>query len=424
MRRAFLSVALCVQASAAAQAAEVTRVASSFETARPFELYLDVGLERRQESGTIAREWYDASGPRDFKTLDYSRLDTLLAFNAHIGVFRGLEFHFGVPVVFQQDRTYSLLPSGTQTLSSECGDATGAGCAMPGNGTGALVDVPASGARSFHSGIGDLTFGFGWAVSRQSKDETRPNWTLRVDYTAPTASLNNPTVTTSARARGNIGERVHRLALSTALSRRFGLVEPTFEMGYVAPVLSASIYSNCDNVTSGQLGRAENCGVGPWTRDATGTQPSHTVGGALGVEFHVFERPERSQRVVLSGSGFANYFSASRSFNALSPLFGKLLRSSAFGQAGVRLQFLGQAGDFLQIRVSAAFSALSDRWLSSEEPGVDIDGNGQIDFESTASAGAQEVNPNFDQRIDRAGRRFRMLGNAAFDLNLTATFRF
>ncbi len=424
MQRVFLAVALCAQAGAVAQAAEATRVASSFETTRPFELYLDVGLERRQESGTIAREWFDQAGPRALNTFDYSRLDTLLSFDAHVGVFRGLEFHFGVPVVFQQDRTYGLLPSGAQTLSSECGDATGAGCTTPGNGSGTLVDVPPSGARSFHSGIGDLTFGIGWAVSRQAKDETKPNWALRLDYTAPTASLNNPTVATTARARGNIGERVHRLALSTALSRRFGLVEPTFELGYLAPILTANTYSNCDNVSSGQLGRPENCGIGPWTRNETGTQPSHTVSGSFGIEFHVFERPERAQRVMLSGGGFANYFSASRSFNALSPLFGKLLSSSAFGQAGVRLQFLGQAGDFLQIRVSASFSALSDRFLTSEAQGIDADGNGQINFASGEPSDAQEVNPNFDQRIDRAGRRFRMLGNAAFDLSLTATFRF
>ncbi len=411
--------------SLAAWGAEVTRVASSFEPERRLGLLLDVGLNRRQEDGTIFREGYDGQRLTTSPELAFSQLDTEMKFDVHLGVFRGLEFHFGLPIVFQQDRTFTQLASPENTsVTRICGDARGLGCDTPGNGSESLYALPTPTSRSYLSGLGDVSFGLGWAVFRQEKDDTRPTWVIRFDYTAPSAIRNTPSQPTSPQSRGNIGEQVHRLTFATAVSRRFQVVEPYFHLEYVAPIASPSIYSNCDEPTSGRIGFGQNCGTGVWSRRETGMKPSHTLTAAFGSEFHLYENASAAQRLLIDARGFVTGLSASRSFNAMSPLLGKLLASDAYASGGLKLSLLGQAGDFLQLKLSASLAAVSERFLTNEAPGLDIDTNGQVDLSAQTAESAAEVNPNYDARVDRVGRRFRMHDAVVFEVNATATFRF
>jgi hypothetical protein len=406
-------------------AAEITRVASSFESDRPFGLYLDVGINRRQESGTIFLEGYENNQLSLGRELQFDQVDTQLDFDVHLGIFRGLEFHFGLPIVFQQDRSLTqLAPAETTRVTRVCGDARGVPCDMPGAGTDSLYSLPSPIAGSYLSGLGDVTFGLGWAALRQDKQSAHPTLVFRLDYSAPTATRNEPAQNTSPQSRGNIGDRAHRLRFGVAVSRRMENVEPYFHTEYVAPVTSSSVYSNCNRLDLGNLGAPENCGTGVWTKAETSLRPAHTVTGALGAEFHLYERPEKSQRILLDAKGFVTFVSASRSYNAMSPLLQKLLWSDAHALGGARLSLLGQAGDFLQLKVSASLAGATERFLTNESPGVDLDGSGQVDWGLDSEQQRAERNPNFDARVDRVGRRFRLQEIAVFELSATATFRF
>lgn len=415
-----LTAALFILAAFGAHAAEVTRVASSFEDNHPFGMFLDITFDRTQDKGKLVREWYQQDTLQDVTELRYSLFDTRMPLDVHIGLFRDVELHVGVPIVFQQDRDWAFAQGTTDqnsTIYQNCIDARGNGCSDPGHGAGHLFEVPGA---SFRSGLADFMFGLAWAPYNQKKDDTKPTWVLRLDYQAPTATLLNPTTPTSSSARGNIGDKAHRLTFATAVSKRLSVAEPYFKIDYTLPIASAGSYSNCDDASSAKMGRIENCGIPGWPRGETGLKPAHVGTVAFGSELTVFERPDRFQRVTFDLRAMFGYVSESRSYNELSDLTGKLLSTSDYGQVGGQVGFIGQAADFVALKANVSLLYNTEHSLTNETIGKDLDGNGTIDV----TAAPNEINPNYDYRLDRAGRRFRMQEQFVFRLQVTASFNF
>lgn len=412
---------------ASAQAAEITRVASSFEEKDPFGMLFHFTFDRTWDQGKITREWYEPGvGLSDVDELRYQRDETRLGIDAHIGIFRDLELHIGVPIVFQHDRRWTFAsqtnPTNT-TLFRNCGDARGEGCGrdQAGLGAGRLFEIGPDGRAAYRGGLGDFTFGIAWNVFNQTKDDTKPTWTLRFDYTAPTASQLNPSLPTSTEMRGAVGDRVHRYSFSTAVSRRIGdFFEPYLGITYVLPAVGPGYYSNCDNALDVRMARAENCRQGPWSRLETGIRPAHVGLVTFGNEIIAFERPDRFQRVVIDLRGFWQYTSEGRGYNELSDLLLKQLSSSDFGTAGVQVGFVGQAAEFVMLKAYGSLGYQTERYLTNENIGKDQNGNGTIDF----STNPVEINPNYDFRVDRVGRRFRMQEQLVWRLMVTATLNF
>lgn len=425
MMRRFRAIAAAVFAVAfLADAAEMTRVASSFEEKDPFGMYFDFTFDRIFDRGKIAREWYQQGALEDVSELTYFRDETTLGIDTHIGIFRDVELHVGVPIVFQQDRKWTFSKGTTDALTTiyrNCGDARGTPCPTPGSGDGRLFEVGANGQTSFRGGLGNFTFGIAWNVFNQKKDDTKPTWMLRFEYTAPTATMLNPSVATTAEMRGAIGDRVHHFAFSTAVSKRLGDVfEPYVGVSYVLPWIGPGFYSNCDNALDSRMARAENCGQGPWTRSETGIRPAHVGIVTFGNELIAFERPDRFQRVVVDLRGFWQYTSEGRYYNELSDLMGKMLYNSDYGTVGAQLGFVGQAAEFVMLRAYGSLAYQTERYLTSENIGKDVNGNGTIDI----SSAPQEINPNYDFRVDRVGRRFRMQEQLVWRIQVTATLNF
>lgn len=404
--------------------AEITRVASSFEEKDPFGMYFDFSFDRVFDRGKIAREWHQQGALEDVSELRYFRDETRLGIDTHIGLFRDVELHVGVPIVFQQDRRWFFAKDTTEfntTIYRNCGDARGTPCATPGAGDGRLFEVGANGATSFRGGLGNFTFGLAWNVFNQRKDDTKPTWTLRFDYTAPTAAMLNPSTPTTAEARGAIGDRVHRYAFSTAVSKRLiDVFEPYLGVTYVLPWVGPGFYSNCDDANGSRMARAENCGAGPWNREETGVRPAHVGLVTFGTELIAFERADRFQRVVIDLRGFWQYTSEGRYYNELSDLFGKLLYNSDFGTVGGQIGFIGQAAEFVMLKAYGSLAYQTERNLTSENIGKDQNGNGTIDI----SSNPLEINPNYDFRVDRTGRRFRMQEQLVWRIVVTATLNF
>ncbi len=407
-------------AASFAQAAELTRVASSFEEHDPFGMYLDFTFDRLQDKATIVREWYQLGTSQDVNELAYAHYQTALGLDVHLGIFRDLELHVGVPIVFQEDRSWAFAKgtdASNSTLFRNCGTARGDGCTTPGEGTGRLFDVTDSTA-SYRAGLGDFTFGLAWAPYVQAKDSSKPTWVLRFDYTAPTAAVLNPNTPTTSSARGGIGERLHHYAFSTAVSKRLYFAEPYFQLHYTLPWRASGFYSNCDSPSKTSMGHPENCGPN-WSREETGLRPQHTGGIDFGTELTIFDRPERHQRVVFDLRGWMRYFSEGRIYNELSDLFGKLLTVSDYGQLGGQIGFVGQAAEFVILRASASLAYNTEHFLTNENVGKDLNGTGSVE-----TSVPEEFNPTYDQRVDRPGRRFRVQEQFLFRIQVTATFNF
>jgi hypothetical protein len=341
----------------------------------------------------------------------------------HLGIFHDLELHLGVPIVFQDDRRWAFA-AGTSaantTLYRNCTDTRGNACSTPGAGEGTLFDMSGE-QHSYRSGLGDFTFGLAYAPYVQKKDASKPTWVLRFDYTLPTATMLNPSVSTSGTTRGNIGERIHKYTFSTAVSKRLGPAEPYFELKYTLPWRGPGYYSNCDDPSDARMGHAENCGADPaWSRSETGLRPQHTGGFLFGTELTVFEREDRHQRVAFDVRLWVNYFSEGRVYNELSDPLGKLLYTSDYAQGGGLIGFVGQAAEFVILKASVSLAYNSEHFLTNENIGKDLNKNGAIDI----GANPIEINPNYDNRVDRVGRRFRIEEQFLFNVKVTATFNF
>lgn len=410
-----------------ATAADVTRVASSFEDDDPFGMFIDAGLSHSRRRTKIIREALPttAGETREYKPeLWYQSYDTRLELDVAFGIAQDVELSFGLPLVLFQDESWDFV-SGTDasnsTITNNCLNANGTaipGC-NPATGAGAvpLFNVP---LETFRGGIGNMRFGFAWSIFNQRKDETKPTWVVGLDYEAPTAKLLDPSVLTSTDERGNIGDRVHKYTVYTALSRQIGLADPYFRMHYTVPVRGPGAWTNCNNrdVVPQNLGHPRNCGLPEWDRKETGIQAPHVAGVMFGSEFQVLDHPVGKFKLDLRA--LSNYVSEGRYYNELSGALRKLLQTGDYLQVGGQLAVTAQLYEFLSVRGSGMYLYNTDHVLTDEKIGKDLDGNGAVDITGNPA----ELNPNFDYRTDFVSRRFHATESKDFRLEVSATLRF
>jgi hypothetical protein len=424
--RAILA-ALLLGAPLAASAADVTRIASSFDEDDPFDLFLDVGFERTQSREKISREQLDPNGGGllDASELWHKAVDSRLNLKLALGIYKDLEFSFGLPLILQQNDSYGFVSGTTNensTIVNNCvnpdGTLTDPNCATSGMGERSLLTVPSTSKRG---GLGNMHFGMAYAFFNQQRDDTKPMWIVGLDYEAPTAKLRDPSQDNTTGTKGNVGDRVHKYTLYTAFSRKMGVAEPYFKASYTLPVLGPGFYSNCSHPDS--LGRPENCGTGPWNRKETGIKAPQVGGFLFGSEFTAFSDKNKDQKFALDIRAIGNYVSAGRYYNELSAGLGKLLSSQDFFQVGGQLGATASAGEAFTLRASGTFLYNTDHTLTNESIGKDLDGNGGVDI-NTVGEPSPEVNPNYDFRTDLPTRRFRASEATTFRLELSATFAF
>lgn len=427
-------LALAATLPGSARAAEITRVASSFEDKQPFGMFLDLGFERIQQRGKLVREFHqpgvnpgDPSELVDVSELRYVGVDSRLTLDLHVGIWQDLELHYGLPIVFAQDRLWRFAQgtdASNSTIYNNCLQANGQlldpNCPSTGAGRRPLFDVN-EGTNSYRGGLGDMTFGLAYAVFNQRKDDTKPTWVIGVDYTAPTAGTLDPTVLTSPTARGNLGDRHHKYKFFTSFSRRMGVADPYFQVHYTLPFRGPGWYSNCDHPNNPSMGRPENCSVEPWTRSETGIRLPHRAGIIFGSEFNAFEEPAKAQKVAIDLRTFATYVSEGRYYNEMSDLFGKLLQTQDFVEMGGSFGLVAHAAEYVHLRASASLAYQTEHLITNEAIGRDFTGEpGVVDV----TAAPIELNPNFDWRVDMVSRRFRLVEATVFRVDVSASFIF
>ncbi|MCP3142005.1 hypothetical protein [Pyxidicoccus xibeiensis] len=424
--------ALTLGAPFAASAADITRIASSFEDDDPFDLFIDVGFERTQTRAKIIREQVgpvaEGSTSRDVAGLWYKGVDARLNLELSFGLYRDLEFSFKLPLVFQQNERWDYTSNFSPSVNGTCVNADGTpigGCSLEGGAAGrALFGMP---QESFRGGLGNVHFGLAYAFFSQEKDVTKPTWIVGLDYEAPTAKQRDPSVdTTNPDNRGNVGDRVHKYQLYTSFSRRMGVAEPYFKAHYTIPVRGPGIYSNCDQADpellpdAQNLGAQGNCFTGPWTRKELGIKAPSQGGMLFGIELVPFDKPEKGQRFALDLRTIGNYVGRGRYYNELSSALRKLLTSEDYFQVGGMLGVNARAAESFTIRAAGTFLYNTDHTLTSEDIGKDVSGDGDVD----ADPGSPELNPSFDWRYDLVSRRFRAVESTSFRFDLSATFNF
>jgi hypothetical protein len=425
MKRARALFIASLLASPAAHAAEITRIASSFDPDHPFGMFLDIGYERTQWRELITQEAHQKGGVQDVNQFRYTMIDSRLKIDAYVGLWQDVQFHFGVPLIFSQDRTWGFDSQANGAPLPNCynadGSLTNASCATaPGNpGARPMFNMP---NQSYRGGLGDMTFGLAYAFFNTKRDDTKPVWIAGLDYTAPTSNLLDPSQPTDPTHRGNMGDKVHRYQFYTALSKRNGIADPYMKIHYTLPVRGPGWYSNCDNANSANMGAPDNCGTGAWARTDTGILPPHVGGIIVGSEFNAYEEPSHHQKVAIDLQGIATYVSEGRYYNEMSDLFGKYLYTQEYLQVGGKFGLYAHAADFVAIQLSATLLYNTEHWLTYEPIGKDLNGDGVVDV--TDPAQRQEINPNFDSRTDMVSRRFRAVDGVVFTLNATATFSF
>ncbi|WP_224246111.1 hypothetical protein [Hyalangium gracile] len=420
--------ALLLGAPLAAHAADVTRIASSFDEDDPFDLFLDVSFERTQTRSKITREQLDPlgeNGRADVSEVWHKSTDSRLNLRMAIGLYKDLELSFGLPLILQQNDSYSFV-SGTSaensTLVRNCINPDGTiidpNCTTDRTGERALFTVPSTHKRG---GLGNMHFGLAYAFFNQQRDETKPMWIVGLDYEAPTAKMRDPSENNTGDERGNVGDRVHKYTFYTTLSRKMGVAEPYFKVHYTLPVQGPGIYSNCFNPET--QGRPENCFQDPWSRKETGIQAPQTGGFLFGTEFTPFNDRTKNQKFALDFRIIGNYVGDGRYYNELSAGLGRLLATQDYFQVGGRLGAVASAGEAFTLRASGMFLYNTDHTLTNETIGQDRDRNGGVDVNGEGEP-SPEVNPNFDFRTDLVSRRFRATESKVFRLELSASFAF
>lgn len=424
MKRLGAAVVALSFVAGSANAAELTRIASSFEEDHPFGLYLDLSFQRSSESGKIVREHHQNDNLEDVSELDYSGSRSQLKIDAHVGIWKDLDFHFGLPLVFAQNESWRYAEgtdASNSTVTHNClrpnGTLTAPGCPATGVGEVPLFPVPGD---TFRGGIGNLEFGLAYAFFDQKKDDTKPTWIVGLEYEAPTAERLDPYQATASDNRGKVGDRVHKYTLYTSFSRKMGVADPYFQAHTTIPVNGPQWYSNCDHPDANVLGTPGNCGNGPWTRAETGMDEPTTTGMIFGTEFTPYNKPDLHQRVTVDVRALADYVSGGRYYNELSGLTQRLMKTGEYAQLGGQLGVVASATDYISFKANAGLVYRTEHGLSQETLGQDLNGDGAID----ASPGSPELNPNFDFRTDLAGRRFRISENSVFSFDLTVSFNF
>jgi len=422
----------------ATQAAEVTRVASSFELDDPFDLDLDVGFARTQRRSKITRERHQANHVADVIELRFYEVVQELPLSLSIGLFNDLQVSVGTSIVFNQDRMWGypaldedgnpVTNDRNSTIYNNCLDERGQLTDPNCRGDSFTGSVPIFGVpgQSYRGGLGDIQLGLRWAPLNDRKDESKPKWVLGFNYTVPTADVNNPSKGTSESDRGDIGERVHRFEFSTALSKRIGAIDPYVKIGYSLPVLGSGFYSNCDNPATLAYG-TDTSSQAPGTRREPGIRPQHIGALTFGAEFFAYDDPARNQQVGIDIQLGGKYISEGRVYNELSDALGKLLYTEEYLTVGGSFGIYARAAEYVQLQLTASLYHDTEHFLTTEPVGKDLDGMCKGDASASCvdlDNRQHEINPDFDFRYDMPGRRFRISETNVFTLMATGTLSF
>lgn len=218
--------------------------AADFEINDPFDLNLNIGYLLDHKTGTIRRETtedphvWDHYGYRNM--FNYRHVQHILNFNLEVGIFRDLSIRFGLPLILNDSRELKKHKNWDGQWIDTDGDGVNE----------QLFNFPFKSPE--RSGVDNFSVGIWWSPLEQTRDDTKPTWTLFIEGrfgvgdTLEASCANGQNVPDPADRngdgvwdsfgsrecdridKGGISRGVNELHFGTRLSRRFGILDPFF----------------------------------------------------------------------------------------------------------------------------------------------------------------------------------------------------
>lgn len=342
-------VGLCIGISATAQAAEVTRVASSFDGDNKFDLHFGVGYDFNFKKAAVLREWSDENNPQStlVRDLIYRQFRHVVTPTMEIGLYKDLAVYVGVPIVisdtrnyqFDQEATNCVYDDGMRTpddpatcvnhdnsttirdgiIPRDGFDATNTGQPY-GNFGGAMTETIFKGAN--RRGVDQLHVGLKYAILNQDRLSHMPKWVIglegRFAVGAP-MTFSRDIQTSDPKGNHVVGRGIHELGVWTALSRRYRFLDPFFTAWWYQAIRAGKT-------------EFENYGGAQDRKN-----PQSQTGVTFGTEIVPFERKAKGQKVAVVVKGLAMLRYGGRGYSEGWELFSNspaLVGSYAPGQPG------------------------------------------------------------------------------------------
>ncbi len=438
------------------QAAEVTRVASSFDEGNPFDLHLGVGYDFQFKKAAILREWSDGNTNRVARDLLYRQMRHTVTPSLEIGLYRDLAVYVQLPVIVSDQRSWSFDQEADPCVFGDVDPPNEATCVNHNNST-TIRDgiIPRGGfdatdtqnpydnfggadsVKIFQGpnrlGIDQLWVGLKYGILNQDRLSHMPKWVLAVEgrfaIGKPMTFSRNITVEDPS---GNhaVGRGMHEVGVWTALSRRYRFLEPFFT-AYWRQAFAAS--------------KTE-------FRNYGGTQakinPQSTIGTNFGVEVVPFERAAKKQKVAIQLRGTAELKYNGRGYSEMWELlsdspalvgtfspgaaecnrgavlsyaeanpedpnyiqgagqssgcetFNGITDIQDFARFGLDAALHAHLNKYAQLRIGVNLTSNTRHFITSASRGSDANGNDAVD------PGTDEINPVRRDVVDNVGRRY------------------
>lgn len=435
--RSLAALLAALAGAAPAAAAEITRVASSGEPEKPFELSLEVRWERASRRANITREFGEnQSQPptgvvRDAPELEYTQVTNRIVSRLSVGLWRDLELRAELPYVLSDDSTWKSAADSAAVsgVLSNGVDASGLPCT-----TAPCPIFPVGVTHRAGGALGDLRIGLAWAIQNERKDAWAPTWVVSLDVTAPTAPRFDPAAgrltaaswatppSFTSGGKSPVGRKIWVYDLATALSRRMGAAEPYFKAHLAIPQRSSSTYSNCEHAAAlaaqdpAQMSSvaAANCALPAWKTEAL-AKPPLVFGMVFGSELVPWDDRASGQRFAFDLRGGVDFVGRARWYNELTPATGKLLATDPYLSLTALLAMDLRASRHITLRAQGTFQHDVAHFVTGEP-------QGNVMNEIGVAGG--DVNPNFDWRYDLPGRRFRIGDVLAWTVTVSGALTF
>lgn len=302
-------------ASQTVHAAEVTRVATSFEDGNQFDIHFGVAYDFNFKRAAILREWN--AGPGDSSTglvkdLIYRQQRHTVLPTMEIGLWHDLAIYAALPVVLSDTRDYSF-----DQRADDCvfGSSPDANCVNKDNSTTIRDEIiPRGGFDSTNSadpygqftgdstelifrgpvrrGLDQLHVGLKYGILSQRTRSHMPNWILGLEgrfAVGRAQTFSRDIINNDPDGNSRVGRRIHELGAWTALSRRYRFLDPYFTAYWMQSIRAAgSMFQDFSNLGA--------------QRDV---QPQSTAGVTMGTEIVPWERAAKGMKVSLYVSGTA-----------------------------------------------------------------------------------------------------------------------
>lgn len=299
-----------------AHAAEVTRVASSFDGDNKFDLHFGVGYDFNFKQAAILREWSDPNNPKSTMVRDliYRQMRHVVTPSLEIGLYKDIAIYANLPIVVSDKRTYAFDQDAEPCVFADQASGTNpATCVRHDNSTsirdgiiprdgfdatntstpfgqfgGMDTQTIFKGANRF--GLDQIVTGLKIGILNQDRLSHMPKWVIGLEgrfAIGKPMTFSRDIVNEDPAGNHRVGRGTHELGVWTALSRRYRFLDPFFTAWWYQAV------------------RANNTEFRNFGGNQDRVNPQSNTGVSFGAEIVPFERKAKGQKVALNLRGLA-----------------------------------------------------------------------------------------------------------------------